>query len=910
MPIYTIQAPDGRKVRIEAPDEATAIRGAAEATAKPRGKGSYAAPFDLSGGQSRWSIPKDTYYRDPEGNIRLNENFDEGNPIVTAPRKAAARGKGVPVLNELAGLAANFNRRILIGDEFTAGLGTAADALTGKVRPRAMPGDNALMAAARGVGDAFDRNMSTTQRVEDDAAERRPLVAGAVGGLGTTATMIIPGAPAMQAAAAGRVGAAALTGGMNAAAQGYASGILDRGSLQERSNQGVVNALFAAPLGGGLGYLAGGGRVPFTRGAPASVGGIIPDVPDDVARQALRYVAKQGEIPAVSPIDGPVLAGEVMGRRGQVALGALARREGATADALSGQLYARAIDRPERMLNAIDEITGVPAASAQGQIDNLVERGQKAAKPFYLEGFANTAPMASPAIDRILRRPVVRNAVQRSRNAMLDDDLDPDTLGIVFADDAGEWASDMTPFDTPAPVQAPRAPKRAPSQGDDLATFVSKLGGIRDDGGELVARDADQWHRDSPFRRKLVNPQGVSLEEAAQRAYDAGYFPDVAPPSMDGGGNMQAVSGDDLLRAIDDNLAGKRRFARPADQAALDRMRAADDADYRNSVGDDFDGVYEGRPEPIGAPVYERQPTTQNLDYVIRDLDDQIEELRDRTTKQLPRTGKVRRLIRARDDLRQETFRLAEENNRNPAYVSGVREAGDYLSAEAAFGDAQKQLFSSRVTADQFGKSIRKMSPAQRNAAQAGAANAFFSLQQTGRLKPGALKVPHVQRKLEALFGPDGAAKLQRLARDEDVMLAFERRYAPGIGSVTSDITQAIREQDDSFEDVLISAGTTAITQGSRAGMGELVGRVVQAGADRIKTRGMPVPVRDAAGRVLMMSPDEARNLLARPAASAAPRQNPLALPAPESEMARLRNQAAARAGRASGASVSAMRER
>jgi hypothetical protein len=878
--------------------------------AKPRGKGSYANPFDLSDGRSRTGIPKGSYYRDPEGNIRRNENFDKGNPIVTAPRKAAARGKGLPILNELAGVAANLNRGLLIGDEFTAGLGTVTDAVTGKVRPRAMPGDNALMAGLRGVGDAFDRNMATTRRVEDDARERRPLVAGAAQGAGTAATIVVPGAPAFQAAAAGRVGAAALTGGVNAAAQGYASGLLDRGSGQQRVGQAQLNALIAAPLGAAGGYVAGGGRVPFTRGEPVPVGGIIPDVPDNVAKQALRYVAKQGEIPAVSPIDGPVLAGEVMGRRGQVALGALARREGATADALSGQLYARAIDRPERMLNAIDAATGVPAASAQGQIDNVVSRGQKAARPLYDEAFANTAPMVSPKIDRILQRPVARKAIQRARDMMRNQDLDPDTLGIVFADDAGEWASDVTPFDAPAPVQAPRAPKRAPSQGDDLATFVSKLGGIRDDGGELVARDADQWHRDSPFRRKLVNPQGVSLEEAAQRAYDAGYFPDVPPPSMDGGGNMQAVSGDDLLRAIDDNLAGKRRFARPADQAALDRMRAADDADYRNSVGDDFEGVYEGRPEPAGSPVYERQPTTQSLDYVVRGLDDQIEALRDPMTGKLPRTGAVRDLQSTRAELRQEMFRLAEDGNRNPEYVSAVREAGDYLSAESAFGDTQRRLFSSRVSAAEFQQQVAKMSPAERKAAQAGAANAFFSLQQTGRLKPGALKVPHVQRKLEALFGPDGAAKLQRLARDEDVMLAFERRYAPGAGSVTSDITQAIREQDDSFEDVLISAGTTAITQGSRAGMGELVGRVVQAGADRIKTRGMSVPVRDAAGRVLMMSPDEARNLLARPAASAAPRQNPLALPAPESEMARLRNQAAARVGRASGASVNAMRER
>lgn len=878
---------------------------------KPKGQGSYASPFDLSGGQSRRDIPQGSYYRDPEGNIRRNENADAGNPIVTAPRKAAKRGAGLPILNELAGAAANLNRGLLIGDEFTGALGTVTDTLTGKVKPRAMPGDSPLMGYVRGVGDAFERNMATTYRVEDDFRERRPLAAGAAQGAGTAATAIIPGAPAVQAAAAGRVGAAAATGAINAAAQGYVSGILDRGSGRERVQQARVNALVAAPVGGAAGYVVGGGRIPFTRKPPAPVGGVIPEVPDDVAKRALRYVAKQGDIPEVSPIDGPVMAGEVMGRRGQVALGALARREGATADALSGRLYARAIDRPERMLSAIDAATGVPAASAQGQIDNVVSRGQKAARPLYDEAFSNTAPMVSPKIDRILQRPVARKAIQRARDMMRNQDLDPDTLGIVFADDAAEWASDVTPFDMPAPVQAPRAPKRAPSQGDDLATFVSKLGGIRDDGGELVARDADRWHRDSPFRRKLVNPDGVSLEEAAQRAYDAGYFPDVAPPSMEGGGNMQAVTADDLLRAIDDELAGKRRFARPADQGALDRMRAADEADWRNSIGDDFEGVYEGRPEPVGSPTYERQPTTQSLDYVVRGLDDQIESFRHPVTGKLPpREGAVRDLQATRAELRAEMFRLAEDGNRNPAYVSAVREAGDYLSAETAFGNTQRQLFSSRVLADEFKEQVAKMSPGERKAAQAGAANAFFSLQQTGRLKPGALKVPHVQRKLAALFGEDGAEKLQKLARDEDAMLAFERRYAPGAGSVTSDITQAIQEQDDSFEDVLISAATKGITQGSRAGVGELVGRAVQAGADRIKTRGMSVPVRDAAGRVLMMSPDEARNILARPATQTPVRQNPLALPAPQWEMERLRLEAAARLGRASGASQNALRER
>jgi hypothetical protein len=228
---------------------------------KPKGQGSYAAPFDLSGGQSRTAIPKGSYYRDPKGNIRLNENADAGNPIVTAPRKTGTRGKGVPFLNEAAGLAANFNRRAGIGDEFTAGLGTVADLVTGKVRPRVVEGEApvGLSPLMRGVGDAFARNMDTAQRVEDDARERRPLVAGAAGGLGTTATIMVP-MGAMPAAAT-RMGAAA-QGALVGATQGSVMGALDRGSMAERGQSALTGGLVGGLTGGALGGALGGKRIP------------------------------------------------------------------------------------------------------------------------------------------------------------------------------------------------------------------------------------------------------------------------------------------------------------------------------------------------------------------------------------------------------------------------------------------------------------------------------------------------------------------------------------------------------------------------------------------------------------------------------------------------------------------------
>lgn len=61
-------------------------------------------PLDLSGGQPRDHIPRGAYYRDPDGNIRRNDNGDNGNPIIqpapgaTAP-SAATGGWSVKRVN-------------------------------------------------------------------------------------------------------------------------------------------------------------------------------------------------------------------------------------------------------------------------------------------------------------------------------------------------------------------------------------------------------------------------------------------------------------------------------------------------------------------------------------------------------------------------------------------------------------------------------------------------------------------------------------------------------------------------------------------------------------------------------------------------------------------------------------------
>lgn len=102
---------------------------------------------------------------------------------------------------------------------------------------------------------------------------------------------------------------------------------------------------------------------------------------------------------------------------------------------------------------------------------------------------------------------------------------------------------------TPEPVARPFHPRRDPS----LCEFLS-IRGICDDGGELAARDLDRWHREAPFRRKLVRADGVSLERAAFAAWEAGYFDDVAVPTWDSGDNMHPVSEAMLLEALEREL--------------------------------------------------------------------------------------------------------------------------------------------------------------------------------------------------------------------------------------------------------------------------------------------------------------------------------------------------------------------
>jgi len=117
-----------------------------------------------------------------------------------------------------------------------------------------------------------------------------------------------------------------------------------------------------------------------------------------------------------------------------------------------------------------------------------------------------------------------------------------------------------------APVSAESTSK---PKTQSLLPFLKSLGGIKNEGGELTAREL---HKRLPG--VVNNKTGLSLDEARQRAVDAGYLDDIG--QITGAESESDIN--QLLSAIDDELGGNKRFSRE-DAAQVEEDRLAQEAE-------------------------------------------------------------------------------------------------------------------------------------------------------------------------------------------------------------------------------------------------------------------------------------------------------------------------------------------
>ena len=145
-------------------------------------------------------------------------------------------------------------------------------------------------------------------------------------------------------------------------------------------------------------------------------------------------------------------------------------------------------------------------------------------------------------------------------------------------------ASIVEAMDAPTPRKAaepvPARPGASSAAGGgsrplSLIEFLATIGGVCDPGGELANLDPDKdayarirRRRDAKGRLlpKLIQPEGMTLATATERAWEAGFFPRFPMPRQcDNPDDFATPDSNDLLEAIDRELRTVARDDEPDD---------------------------------------------------------------------------------------------------------------------------------------------------------------------------------------------------------------------------------------------------------------------------------------------------------------------------------------------------------
>lgn len=310
-----------------------------------------------------------------------------------------------------------------------------------------------------GMGDAFNAVRAAETGSSRKFAQDHPVqnIAGTVVGAIANPVAKAGGQYVGQAA---NLGQATLRSGMVGAGLGAAYGA-------GGADPGVVNRLKGAAAGGATGAAIGavtpaalsavsagvkgtkglfGGAMQGARAMVAPVDPLTDPSAGD-SQQALKLVAAQLQAAGRSPADlagategafgRPITTAEAMGRPGVQTLAALARRSGSTPDAVEAALRDRASMAPTRILDDVQQLTGIKPEAVQGDLEGLVGRLQAEAKPLYDAALSHPGPVWNSDLAALAQRPVIKKAIGTVANDMLNAGQDPTVAGLKLDPDTG-----------------------------------------------------------------------------------------------------------------------------------------------------------------------------------------------------------------------------------------------------------------------------------------------------------------------------------------------------------------------------------------------------------------------------------------------------------------------------------------
>lgn len=374
--------------------------------------------------------------------------------------------------------------------------------------------------------------------------------------------------------------------------QGSAVRSAVRGALTEGARR--PGLLVAGELGAGAGSGIGGQVAddvapgnPYAQVAGQVIGGFGGGVGAGVAASRPRVsVARAavadgfaGPLPPMAPLTPDELRGAL---RVDVleASGAAGPLDLAPSMALPDETAAPSISAPARMVDRID-VADVPPPPAGFALDepSLSRRARPAMQSASPEELARIARGIEPGDVT----PIPSNMIEG-----------PEELARIGEGMRPELRA-PNERDALPPYRVNGRTRRNPL---DLVSWLRTQGGIREQGGELRAMGVDNRPRDLDFARdegmlgRLVNENGMTLDDAARAAWEAGYFPDLpdrptVPEFLDA---LQATY-----------MGGSGRVFRPDDYGAIDDYNRAQGERFRiEAARETGNPLYGDLGQPIG----------------------------------------------------------------------------------------------------------------------------------------------------------------------------------------------------------------------------------------------------------------------------------------------------------------------
>lgn len=312
-------------------------------------------------------------------------------------------------------------------------------------------------------------------------------------------------------------------------------------------------------------------------------------------------------------------------------------------------LDPRALGQADRAREGIDRYLA-PITDIEARGKELLRAGNVASEPYYKLAAGQEAQL-TPELRAILETKSGKDALKRAFDLASDNQRSPTELGFII-DDTGEvllpgmdgrftkaQAAAAQGQLTPQTIRTWNGSEVTKNGPIDLVNWLRLNGGLRDQNGELSHMGLSNAMRpgvklkgqENRFGPIVNNEGGMNFDDAAMRAWEAGYFPELTDrPDVNTFLNAIRDGHDGIGQRFraEDMGEVERYLAAQEDRINLDRLRAESGSQVWNDTSIDA-GPRDFAPLEAYGQKEQPLPTFETLDLIKKGFDARIAKAKD-----------------------------------------------------------------------------------------------------------------------------------------------------------------------------------------------------------------------------------------------------------------------------------------